>query len=187
MNIKKAIALMSKSISIKLYNSADGSTWISNGKATYNLGSFPWCESEDELASVLGFTNKQKESHVLEIDNGDFLSYTSGNIELIGMLNLEDLCIANELGTTAFFTRKGETYAVNAALLKPFDAEDITYDLMKFPDGIKVIRVNYGLVTAGYIRAAKINNDIHKHIKAFVKVLNGIVVTEQQEGQDDDA
>lgn len=186
MNIKKAIALMSKSISISLYQmSADDCHWISNGKAVYNLGNFPWCESDDELAAVLGFTNKQKDSHVFAINNS--VPFISGTERIIGLLHLEELCITNELGTTAFFTRDGETYAVNAALLKPFDTEDTTYDLIELADGTKFIKVNYGFFTAGYLRTAKISSDIHRRIKDFVKVLNGISPTNSQEEQDDDA
>ena len=186
MNVKKALSIISKSISISLYQmSADDSHWISNGKAVYNLGNFPWCESEDELAAVLGFTNKQKDSHVFAINNG--VPFISGSESIIGLLHPEELCITNELGTTAFFTRNGETYAVNAALLKPFDTEDTTFDLIELADGTKFIKVNYGFFTAGYLRTAKISSDIHRRIKDFVKVLNGISPTNSQEEQDDDA
>lgn len=186
MNVKKALSIISKSISISLYQmSADDCHWISNGKAVYNLGNFPWCESDDELAAVLGFTNKQKDSHVFAINNS--VPFISGTERIIGLLHLEELCITNELGTTAFFTRDGETYAVNAALLKPFDTEDTTYDLIELADGTKFIKVNYGFFTAGYLRTAKISSDIHRRIKDFVKVLNGISPTNSQEEQDDDA
>ena len=187
MNVKKALSIISKSISISLYQmSADDSHWISNGKAVYNLGNFPWCESEDELAAVLGFTNKQKDSHVFAINNG--VPFISGTESIIGLLHLEELRVTTEFGTTtALFTRDGETYAVNAALLKPFDTEDTTFDLIELADGTKFIKVNYGFFTAGYLRTAKISSDIHRRIKDFVKVLNGISPTNSQEEQDDDA
>lgn len=183
MNKKKAIATICKSHDIRLYQQTNDSTFISNGSVFYNLGKFPRCETEEELANVLGLTDKQMQSHTLEIINDDFPFDHVRAKGYVGVLNQAKLKIQSDIITMSIFSFHEETVIVNDMFLKPFDDKDKTYHLLKSVSGLNVIRVQYGILSAGYVLPVAIHG---KSTEYFKEIIGAISQIKDREGQDED-
>ena len=168
MNKKKAIAIISKSRCINLYQNASDSSWLSNGAVFYNIGKFPWCESEEELANVLGFTDKQADDCTFVINNNSF-PIRDTEITHTGLLTPIDFQVVGNGKSAAFFFNSGtnRAIAVNGAFLKPFD-DDVMYNEYVCSDGIRVVAVSYGFIRVGFILELRQEKGIvNKYLKVF--------------------
>lgn len=172
MNKKKAIAIISKSRGITLYQNIDGSSWLSNGYVLYNMGKFPHCENDDEVASVLGLTEKQTVGTKITI--ADQFPFDLGTMEkFVGLYpdnfsittGGRDLCILS--GESGSFGRVSA--AVDSTFLKPFDLSDVTtYNAYFINNSIALIAVVYGIITVGYICPQHIDSD---HIEKMIRII----------------
>lgn len=184
MNKKKAIATICKSHGIGLYQQANDSTFISNGAVFYNLGKFPWCETEEELANVLGLTEKQLQAHTLEIINDNFPFEANRCLsEYQGVLNQTKYKIQSDIRTMSIFSLNKETVIVDDMFLKPFDDKDKTYELHEYSMGQKFIKVQYGILTAGYVLPVKING---KSDECFKEIISALTKIKNVEGKNED-
>ncbi|MBO5575194.1 MAG: hypothetical protein J5956_02640 [Ruminococcus sp.] len=151
MNKKKAIAIISKSASITLYQNIDGSSWLSNGYALYNMGIFPYCENEDEVASVLGLTEKQVKETKITIS--DHFPFALGTMKRIPGLYPASFTLKTA-GRTLYILSSNEqvSVAVDETYLKPFNSSDETsYNAYAYGDHIALVEVCYGIIEVGYI------------------------------------
>lgn len=168
MNKKKAIAIISKSSCISLYQNVTGSSWLSNDAVFYNIGKFPYCESEEEIANVLGFTDKQADSCIFAISNNSF-PIIEEKMKYAGVLTPIDFQVVGNGKSAAFFfiSETKKAIAVNGAFLKPFDGE-ATYSEYVFLDGSRVVAVSYGFIRVGYILELRQEKGIvNKYLKVF--------------------
>ena len=180
MNKKKAIAIISKSRCISLYQNASDSSWLSNSAVFYNIGKFPWCESEEEIANVLGFTDKQADSCTFAITNNSF-PIREAEMKHAGLLTPIDFQVVGNGKSASFFYNSGTSraIAVNGAFLKPFDGDAI-YNEYVCSDGIRVVAVSYGFIRVGYILELRQEKGI---VNKYLKVFNALI--EDSEVSDD--
>lgn len=148
MNKKKAIAVISKSKGINLYQLADGSKWLSNGYVAYNMGNLPWCEKSEEVAALLGLTPKQESDAHINIASSAPLFEDN---EVVETLEHSLVSIAFSDTYEIFIRDSGELLFVKKAWLAPFDGE-ATYKLIKSGE-YEYIRIDYGFINAGFIGA----------------------------------
>ena len=168
MNKKKAIAIISKSRNISLYQNVNDSSWLGNYAAFYNMGKFPHCESEEEIANVLGFTDKQADSCTFVVTNNSF-PIRETEMKHAGLITPIDFQVVGNGKSAAFFLNSAtnRAIAVNGAFLKPFDAEAI-YNEFLCPDGIRVVAVSYGFIRVGFILELRQGKEIvNKYLKVF--------------------
>lgn len=168
MNKKKAIAIISKSRCISLYQNVSDSSWLSNGAVFYNIGKFPWCESEEEIANVLGFTDKQADACTFKITNNSF-PLKETEMTHTGLLTPIDFQVVGNGKSAAFFYNEGtkKAIAVNGAFLKPFDS-DMIYNEFVCSGGVRVVAVSYGFIRVGYILELRQEKGIvNKYLKVF--------------------
>jgi hypothetical protein len=180
MNKKKAIAIISKSSSITLYQNIDGSSWLGNYAAFYNMGKFPHCESEEEIANVLGFTDKQADACTFAITNNSF-PIREAEMKHAGLLTPIDFQVVGNGKSAAFFFNSGtnRAIAVNGAFLKPFDVDAI-YNEYESTDGSRVVAVSYGFIRVGFILELRQEKGI---VNKYLKVFNALI--EDSEVSDD--
>lgn len=180
MNKKKAIAIISKSAGITLYQDIDGSSWLCNGYVLYNMGKFPHCESKEEIANVLGFTDKQADSCTFVITNNSF-PIREAEMKHAGLLTPIDFQVVGNGKSAAFFfnSATNRAIAVNGAFLKPFDADAI-YNEFVCSDGIRVVAVSYGFIRVGFILELRQEKGI---VNKYLKVFNALI--EDSEVSDD--
>lgn len=168
MNKKKAISIISKSRCISLYQNASDSSWLSNGAVFYNIGKFPYCESEEEIANVLGFTDKQANDCTFAIINNSF-PIRETEMKHNGLLTPIDFQVVGNGKSAAFFYNSGtnKAIAVNGAFLKPFDS-DMIYNEYVCLDGIRVVAVSYGFIRVGFILELRQEKEsVNKYLKVF--------------------
>lgn len=168
MNKKKAIAIISKSKRISLYQDVSDSSWLSNGAVFFNIGKFPWCESEEEIANVLGFTDKQADACTFAITNNSF-PIRETEMTHAGLITPIDFQVVGNGKSAAFFfnSATNRAIAVNAAFLKPFDVDAI-YNEYVCSDGSRVVTVSYGFIRVGYILELRQEKGIvNKYLKVF--------------------
>lgn len=172
MNKKKVIALISKSIGITLYQDIDGSSWLSNGYALYNMGKFPHCESEDEVASVLGLNEKQAAGTKITIS--DHFPFARGTMKLITGLFPVSFSIKTA-GRTLYILTNGNlsvAVAVDETYLKPFVMSDeVSYNAYAYGDHIALLEVCYGMINVGYICPYRLDSD---HIDKMLKTISAL-------------
>jgi hypothetical protein len=160
MNKKKAIALISKSSGITLYQDIDGSSWLSNGYALYNMGKFPHCDSEDEVASVLGLTEKQAAGKKITISY--HFPFALGTMKQFTGLYPANFSITTACRKFYILTSEKVAVAVDADFIKPFNLSEETSFYAYFTnenDRIALVAVVYGMITVGYICPQDIDND----------------------------
>ena len=168
MNKKKAIAIISKSNCISLYQNVSDSSWLGNGAVFYNIGKFPRCESEEEIASVLGFTDKQADSCTFAISNNSF-PIIEEKMKYAGVLTPIDFQVVGNGKSAAFFINRetNRAIAVNATFLKPFDDETM-YHEYEFTDGSRVVSISYGFIRVGYIMELRQEKGtVNKYLNVF--------------------
>ncbi len=172
MNKKKAIAIISKSSCISLYQNASDSSWLSNGAVFYNIGKFPYCESEEEIANVLGFTDKQADACTFKItDTITNNSFPIRETEMThtGLITPIGFQVVENGKSAAFFfnSATNRAIAVNGAFLKPFDVDAI-YNEYVCSDGSRVVAVSYGFIRVGFILELRQEKEIvNKYMKVF--------------------
>lgn len=184
MNKKKAIAIISKSSCINLYQNVSDNSWLSNGAVFYNIGKFPYCESEEEIANVLGFTNKQADACTFKITDtitNNSFPIRETEMTYIGLLTPIDFQVVGNGKSAAFFYNSGtsKAIAVNGAFLKPFDGEAI-YNEFVCSDGIRVVAVSYGFIRVGFIAELRQEKGI---VNKYLKVFKALI--EDSEEKDD--
>lgn len=121
MKIKKVLSVVKNNVEISLFQ-AGGRTVISCGAAAYDISPFPYIESTEELAKVLGIDKPEDyvfklHEHMLPLmeEKPDvqaevcFTEVRSGNLDL------------------SVFFDGNKAYMVNSKYLKPFDDEDMYY------------------------------------------------------------
>lgn len=179
MNKKKAIALISKSRNISLYQNVNDSSWLGNYAAFYNMGKFPHCESEEEIANVLGFTDKQADSCTFAITNNSF-PIRETEMTHTGLITPIDFQVVGNGKSAAFFfnSATNRAIAVNGAFLKPFDVDAI-YNEYVCSDGSRVVAVSYGFIRVGYILELRQEKGIvNKYLKVFKALIEDSEVSD---------
>lgn len=170
MNKKKVIALISKSSGITLYQDIDGSSWLSNGYALYNMGKFPHCDNEDEVASVLGLTEKQAAGTKITISY--HFPFSRGTMKRVTGFFPVSFSIKTA-GRTLYILSKGDlSVAVDETYLKPFVMSDETsYNVYSYGDHIALLEVCYGLISVGYICPHSLDSE---HIDKMLKTIKAL-------------
>ena len=160
MNKKKAIAIISKSSGITLYQNIDGSSWLSNGYVLYNMGIFPYCENEDEVASVLGLTEKQVKETKITI--ADQFPFDLGTMERFAGMYPVNFSITTACRKLYILASERAAAAIDADFIKPFNLSEETSFYAYFTnenDRIALVAVVYGMIPVGYICPQSIEHD----------------------------
>lgn len=174
MNKKKAIAIISKSVNIVLYQNVNGSSWISNGGVFYNLGDFPYCETEEQFVNVIGLTDKQRKNCIISLKEGHDFPIVQEDLDATGALIPIKFSILDQDMKRGFFVNDTNNKAimVNAAYLKPInDDEAMYFEYMHNNRKNKIIEVSYGFIKVAYILPIRYGKDM---VSKYLEVITAL-------------
>lgn len=144
MKLQKALNIIKRSPSISLWrDESSGTQLLSNGYAAYDVSSWPFIETQEELAAILGIDDMKK--HTFNI--GEIPNICRPRND--GIPADRKYITINYRGYDhTFLDANGKIIAVNPKYLSPFD-EGALYEYIDCDDG-EIIAVG-GFIKDGYV------------------------------------
>ncbi len=144
MKLQKALNIIKKSPSISLWrDEATGTQLLSNGYAAYDVSNWPFIETQEELAAILGIDDMKK--HTFNI--GEIPNICRPRND--GIPADRKYITINHRGCDhTFLDANGKIIIVEPKYLSPFD-EEALYEYIDCEDG-QIIAVG-GFIKEGYV------------------------------------
>ena len=144
MKLQKALNIIKKSPSISLWrDEATGTQLLSNGYAAYDVSNWPFIETQEELAAILGIDDMKK--HTFNI--GEIPNICRPRNDGIPA-DRKYITINHRGYDHTFLDANGKIIIVEPKYLYPFD-EDALYEYIDCEDG-QIIAVG-GFIKEGYV------------------------------------